>query len=78
MSMSKCDVLTLHKVDSVQLDFNPKQRLKDMRATVRRWQATSRQRRQLKVLVENTDFLKDIGVSAGDAMLEANKPFWQE
>lgn len=47
-------------------------------ATVRRWRTTAKQRRELALLVEDTDFLKDIGVSQGDAMIEANKPFWKE
>lgn len=46
--------------------------------TVRRWRATAKQRRELALLVEDTDFLKDIGVSQGDAIIEANKPFWKD
>ena len=38
------------------------------------WQERSRQRRALALL--NTYQLNDIGISAEDAINEANKPFW--
>lgn len=56
----------------------PKRHLGSLGNTVRRWQARAKQRRELKALFNDTDFLKDIGVSSGDAMIEASKPFWKE
>jgi uncharacterized protein YjiS (DUF1127 family) len=51
----------------------------DMRATVGRCLARSRQRRTLRDIAERNDFhlLKDIGVSQEEALREADKPFWQ-
>ena len=46
--------------------------------TVRIWSARSRERRALRELGELDDhFLKDIGVSRGQLLREAAKPFWQ-
>jgi uncharacterized protein YjiS (DUF1127 family) len=46
--------------------------------TVRIWSARSRERRALRELAELDDhFLKDIGVSRGQVLREAAKPFWQ-
>ena len=45
---------------------------------VRLWIARNRQRNDLGEMAErNDDLLKDIGVSRGDALREAAKPFWQ-
>ena len=45
---------------------------------VRIWSARSRERRALRELAELDDhFLKDIGVSRGQVLREAAKPFWQ-
>jgi uncharacterized protein YjiS (DUF1127 family) len=51
----------------------------DMRSTVGRWFARSRQRRALREIAERNDFhlLKDIGVSQQEALREADKPFWR-
>jgi uncharacterized protein YjiS (DUF1127 family) len=51
----------------------------DMRSTVGRCLARSRQRRTLRDIAERNDFhlLKDIGVSPEEALREADKPFWQ-
>jgi uncharacterized protein YjiS (DUF1127 family) len=51
----------------------------DMRSTVSRCLARSRQRRTLRDIAERNDFhlLKDIGVSQEEALREADKPFWQ-
>ena len=47
-------------------------------ATIRLWQARSRQRRHLAELAQWDDhLLKDIGVSRDTALGEAAKPFWQ-
>ena len=78
MNTSTCDAAIVRKGDSDQADINLIQQLQIMSATIRRWQVTAKQRRELKVLTEDPDFLKDIGVSAGDAMVEARKPFWKE
>ena len=43
--------------------------------TLRLWHDRARQRRQLVEL--SPEQLRDIGVSHGDAQLEADKPFWQ-
>ena len=50
-----------------------------VRRTVTRWIARSRQRRALRAIAESNDFhlLKDIGVSQGEALREAEKPFWR-
>jgi uncharacterized protein YjiS (DUF1127 family) len=46
--------------------------------TVRIWRARSRERRALRELAELGDhFLKDIGISRGQVLREAAKPFWQ-
>ena len=39
------------------------------------WQERARQRRELETL--NDHMLRDIGLSRGDVMAEATKPFWQ-
>lgn len=44
-------------------------------ATIKRWHARYKQRRQLSQLP--AEMLKDIGVSRTDALIEANKPFWK-
>ena len=51
----------------------------DMRSTVGRCLARSRQRRTLRDIAERNDFhlLKDIGVSQEEALREADKPFWR-
>ena len=36
-----------------------------------------RQRRRLRALAENPDFLHDIGISRADALREASRPFWR-
>ena len=48
-------------------------------STIRRWVARSQQRRALREIAERTDdhLLKDIGVSRGQVLREAAKPFWQ-
>ena len=43
--------------------------------TLELWQERHEQRRALAALTPEE--LRDIGVSAGDAALEARKPFWQ-
>jgi uncharacterized protein YjiS (DUF1127 family) len=46
--------------------------------TLRVWSQRNRQRHTLRLLVERDDYLlKDIGLSRGDALREAEKPFWQ-
>ncbi len=48
------------------------------RHRVRMWIARHRQRQALGELAERNDYLlQDIGVSQGDALREATKPFWQ-
>ncbi len=45
----------------------------------RRWYQNWRTRRNLAELAELNDYLlKDIGVSRGEAMEEARKPFWRD
>jgi uncharacterized protein YjiS (DUF1127 family) len=46
-------------------------------ATLRIWNARSRQRRALARLVDDFHLLKDIGVSQEEALREAEKPFWR-
>ncbi|MEH6470364.1 MAG: DUF1127 domain-containing protein [Halopseudomonas sp.] len=48
----------------------------DWRERLQRWAINWRTRRQLRQL--DSYLLKDIGVSRGDAMIEAEKPFWQD
>jgi len=50
-----------------------------VRRTVTRWMARSRQRLALREIAESNDFhlLKDIGVSQGETLREAEKPFWR-
>jgi uncharacterized protein YjiS (DUF1127 family) len=43
--------------------------------TVALWHARARQRRQLSVLEDR--LYSDIGVTAGDAYRESQKPFWR-
>ncbi|MEH6651386.1 MAG: DUF1127 domain-containing protein [Motiliproteus sp.] len=52
-----------------------KQRLSQWRALICHWQVNWRTRRQLAQL--DSYQLKDIGVSHGNAMEEASKPFWK-
>jgi uncharacterized protein YjiS (DUF1127 family) len=51
----------------------------DIRSTVGRWFARSRQRRALREIAEGNDvhLLKDIGVSQQEALREADKAFWR-
>jgi uncharacterized protein YjiS (DUF1127 family) len=44
-------------------------------ATLRKWIARPRQRRDLAELEDH--LLRDIGVSRGEALREAAKPFWK-
>ncbi len=44
--------------------------------TLELWDRRSRQRRELLLL--NEHFLKDIGISAGEAYQEGKKPFWKK
>jgi uncharacterized protein YjiS (DUF1127 family) len=45
---------------------------------VRVWMARSRQRKALAELADlNDHLLRDIGVSQGEALREAEKPFWR-
>jgi uncharacterized protein YjiS (DUF1127 family) len=61
----------------VQQDSSPTSAVSWM-DTVRIWSARSRERRALRELAELDDyFLKDIGVSRGQVLREAAKPFWQ-
>ena len=61
----------------VQQDSSPTSAVSWM-DTVRIWSARSRERRALRELAELDDhFLKDIGVSRGQLLREAAKPFWQ-
>ena len=43
--------------------------------TLKLWHERDRQRRLLASL--DGRFLRDIGISSGDAAYEANKPFWR-
>lgn len=52
-----------------------KLRLSQWRARINHWHINWRTRRQLAQL--NSYQLKDIGISHGDAMEEASKPFWK-
>ena len=45
------------------------------RQTLRTWAGRARTRRSLRDL--SLRMLEDIGVEPGDAMAEANKPFWR-
>lgn len=47
-------------------------------STRKLWSERATQRRQLRQLAANSSFLKDIGISQADALMEANKPFWIE
>ena len=61
----------------VQQDSSPTSAVSWM-DTVRIWSARNRERRALRELAELDDhFLKDIGVSRGQVLREAAKPFWQ-
>ena len=61
----------------VQQDCSPTSLVSWM-DTVRIWSARSRERRALRELAELDDhFLKDVGVSRGQVLREAAKPFWQ-
>lgn len=77
MSACSCEASIAHSGGVEPVSITVKQGIDRARATVRRWRATAKQRRELAILAEDTDFLKDIGVSQGDAMIEANKPFWK-
>jgi len=44
--------------------------------TLRTWRTRARSRRALGEL--SCRLLRDVGITAGDARLEANKPFWME
>ena len=46
--------------------------------TVKLWLQRSQQRRQLRELQDNADFLKDIGRSGYEVYREGRKPFWRE
>ncbi len=50
-------------------------RLERAAATLHAWQERARQRRDLASLTAHE--LRDLGISAGDARMEASKPFWQ-
>ncbi len=78
MSASKGCVAIAPLAESEPAVRELKRGLGHLAYTVRRWQARAKQRRELKALLHDADFLQDIGVSAGDAMREANKPFWEE
>ena len=45
--------------------------------TLWRWGERARQRRRLRALANDADFLGDIGISRVDALQEAGKPFWR-
>ena len=48
-----------------------------MLCTLWRWSERTRQRRRLRALANDADFLGDIGISRADALREADKPFWR-
>lgn len=58
---------------SAALTFS--QRLSQALVLARHWQINQRTRRQLAQL--DSHQLKDIGISHGDALEEASKPFWK-
>lgn len=78
MNAGNCDaVIVCNEGDDHAPLMEVKRCIGRARRTVRRWQAVAKQRRELGLLAEDPDFLDDIGVSQGDAMMEANKPFWK-
>lgn len=67
-------------------DFSPeqsvrasiKQKSRGFVCTIKLWQERSRQRRELRVLADNADLLKDVGLSGYDVQHEGYKPFWRK
>ena len=52
-----------------------KRHLAASRQTLRTWRDRARTRRSLRDL--SLRMLEDVGIEPGDAMAEANKPFWR-
>ena len=77
MSAPYCNVEVVQQKAPDQVSVTPKQGLYNAFATLSLWHARAQQRHQLRMSLEDPDFLKDIGVSLWDARIEANKPFWK-
>lgn len=54
------------------------QRTSGVARTIILWHERSRQRRELRELADDSDLLRDTGLSKYDVQHEARKPFWRE